>query len=660
MEQAALQDAALALAMQNTQAAAERKANAEQQKALAKELKAEVKISKEKSIQQKMEKQKISRIEAEQQANAEFADEEKAAQDAYAEAEAEYQKANTEYNEALAKQKELEAQYEKNINLTQEERLSILQKQQQNVQGLLSQLGLFGSLISSIIGPLMMVVTIYKLIKTQILAIVAAKKKSVAATNQQTAASVAEAGAETTSTMTSAANNFATYLPIVGAIIAGVILAAVGITAIVSAIMSGQSKAGTLADQATQQLQDMQVELYELNNAASSVSSLADEFEELSNKIGKSNEELKRMDEIAQQVNDTAGYMVVDTSASAEEQAAQMRAYASVQTQKAQGTLNDMEGVIRGSAALSIIDSDFQKSIGQEQLNNIINSAKETGTLYSKEYLDAYAEYMRDYDESFAASVRAIAEQEISGLDNIDNSELRDAILNASVDQFENIFSVENGFDFTKFNEIFSPQMLSELDNIYSSDNVGDYATFYANLSEEQQEYLREALPIFEMFESVSKDTANAFADMGFTMQDVNTIFSNLADGGENAAKIFGDIVEEVNNMEFQDINGQLLEGEDELAAKRRETFKQLAEANKQFAEDANRVAMMSDEERRQAAMNGDKIAANYQAALDARNSAQRVVQYKQEAYEAAKAGGKASGENDEEFEARLQGLEQE
>lgn len=95
---------------------------------------------------------------------------------------------------------------------------------------------------------------------------------------------------------------------------------------------------------------------------------------------------------------------------------------------------------------------------------------------------------MRNYDESFAASVRAIAEQEIEGLEKIDNTELRDAILNASVDRFENIFSIEDGFDFEKFNEVFTPEMLSELDNIYSSNNVGDYATFYANLSQDQKD----------------------------------------------------------------------------------------------------------------------------------------------------------------------------
>lgn len=650
----------LSLATQRVKGALNDKINAKQKKAQAEELKNEIKISKEKSIQQKMEQKGISRAQAEREAQADFIDEEADAQKQYSEAEKEIQQATAEYSAAKQQQKKLEQELESSINLTQEQRLNILQKQQENTQNWLGQLGMIGSLIGGIIEPIMTVIGLVKQIRIQWAAVNAEKKKSIAATNQQTAASIKEAGAETTSTMTSAANNFATYLPIVGAVIASVILAAVGIAALASAIASGQSKAGTLADQATQQLQDMQVELYELNNAASSVSSLADEFEELSNKIGKSNEELKRMDEIAQQVNDTAGYMVVDTSAGAEEQAVQMRAYASVQKQKAQDTISDMKDTIRYSAEWSMTDSGFWNSLDQARAYNILTNTDKVGTWDNEKYLDAYAEYMRNYDESFAASVRAIAEQEIEGLEKIDNTELRDAILNASVDRFENIFSIEKGFDFTKFNEVFDPEMLSELDNIYSSNNVGDYATFYANLSQDQKDWLSESLPIFEMFKSISKDTANAFADMGFNMQDVNTIFSNLTDGGKDAEKIFGDVVEEVNNMEFRDVNGQLLEGEDELAARRRETFKQLAEANKKFAEEANRVATMSDEELHEAIENNDKTAFDYKAALDKVEKARQIADAKQVAYETAKARSKASNESDEEYQRKLTELEQE
>ena len=473
---------------------------------------------------------------------------------------------------------------------------------------------------------------------------------------------MAEANAGATAAATNSANNFAKTLPLIGAIIAGVILAAVGITAIVSAITSGKSQAGTLADQATQQLQDMQTELYNLRSAASNVNNLADEFEELSKKIGKSNEELQRMSEIAQEANDIAGYTIVDTSKSAEEQAAAMRAYAEVQEQKALGTLNSMEDTIQFSASFGMLDTGFVNSLTKEQQEEMYGNVESISDLLilstDKDYLDAYVEYMRDYDESFAASVRAIAEEEIEGLENIDNTELRDAILNASVDQFENIFSTEKGFDFSKFNEVFNSEMLANLDNVYSSDSVGDYARFYHNLSKEQKAWLTESLPIFQMFESVSKDTAVAFGEMGFSMEDVNTIFANLADGGERAGEIFGKVVEEINNMEFKDINDEALNGEDELAAKRRETFKQLAEENKKFAEDANRVMMMSDAERQQAAMAGDKMAKDYQAALDKRNSLQRIVQYNQEAYEAKKAAGKAKGEDEDEYNKALQDLE--
>ena len=99
------------------------------------------------------------------------------------------------------------------------------------------------------------------------------------------------------------------------------------------------------------------------------------------------------------------------------------------------------------------------------------------------------------------------------------------------------------------------------------------------------------------MFELVTSETAQAFDDMGFSMQDANTIFGNLADDGEDAAKIFEKVVAEVDNMKFYDDNGELLKGEDELAAKRRKTFEMLAEENKKFAEEAHRVTMMNEEE---------------------------------------------------------------
>ena len=139
-------------------------------------------------------------------------------------------------------------------------------------------------------------------------------------------------------------------------------------------IANAQSQSKSELEKITEQLKDLQVELYETNNTISNIESLADEFEELSNKIGKSNDELERMKEIIQQVNDIAGYPVVDISASPEEQAAQMRGHASVQKQEVQRTISDMKSTIGYNAAITVADPNFQESLDQEQLDKIINS----------------------------------------------------------------------------------------------------------------------------------------------------------------------------------------------------------------------------------------------------------------------------------------------
>lgn len=124
----------LSLTIQRARSALNDKINAKQKKAQAEELKNEIKLSKEKSIQQKMEQKGISRAQAEREAEADFIDEEADAQKQYSEAEKEIQQASAEYSAAKQQQKKLEQELEASINLTQEQRLNILQKQQENTQ----------------------------------------------------------------------------------------------------------------------------------------------------------------------------------------------------------------------------------------------------------------------------------------------------------------------------------------------------------------------------------------------------------------------------------------------------------------------------------------------------------------------------------------------
>lgn len=241
---------------------------------------------------------------------------------------------------------------------------------------------------------------------------------------------------------------------------------------------------------------------------------------------------------------------------------------------------------------------------------------------------------MLKIDPVFAESVRSIAKERITGLDNIKNTEVRDAILSVAVNNFKDIVDDVGNIDFTEFNKIINEEFISGLDEIYTSGDLSDYSTFFSQLTKIQKDYLQGVLPIFQIFNTINNETAQAFDNFGFNIENVNSVFANLLDSGEYAAKTFAKIVNEVNNMEFTDINGKLLKGEDELAAKRRKTFELLAQANKEFALEANEVVMMGDTERQQAIMDGNKIAADYQLALDKRNTAEEIALDKKVAYE--------------------------
>ena len=385
-------------------------------------------------------------------------------------------------NELKAAQDKLQPLLDHQLEVKQQEK-ALNQANANIMNAQLNSMGLLGTLMNGLLAPLRIIQTVMTVINGLQTVFLALKKKEGQETDKNTKKTLRAAIAEKMKAAFGMAGS-AAAIPVAGWVIAGVILAALVGLMIASAVAT--SNQGSAAETTTEQLKEMQVELYNLRSAADNVTNLGNEFEELSKKVGKTNEELERMGEIAQEVNDVAGYTVVDTSQSPEEQLAAMRAYSEVQEQKAQGTLDDMESTIQQGVRGSIFDSDFRSDLTDKQKEQIYSIP-----LYNrsdnKDYLDVYAEYMRDYDESFAASVKSIAEGEIEGLENIDNTELRDAILNASVDQFENIFTASGGFDFTKFNEVFNPEMLSELDNIYSSDSVADYATYYHNLSEEQK-----------------------------------------------------------------------------------------------------------------------------------------------------------------------------
>lgn len=101
-----------------------------------------------------------------------------------------------------------------------------------------------------------------------------------------------------------------------------------GIAAGVTAATQGSGdKAQSSLEKTEDSLNQLQADLYNLNNSITTITNIGDEFESLSNKIVKNNEDLERMSELVQQINDEAGETVVDVNADAETQLSQIRKY---------------------------------------------------------------------------------------------------------------------------------------------------------------------------------------------------------------------------------------------------------------------------------------------------------------------------------------------
>lgn len=113
----------------------------------------------------------------------------------------------------------------------------------------------------------------------------------------------------------------------------------------------------------TEELEKLQVELYNISKKKSNVSGLADEFENLSNKIALTTEETERLQEIINSINDTAGTEVI-TATTTKEQLAQMKAYeTSLELQQKNLVDEQNQAIADGYQALS--DANLTASGGQ-------------------------------------------------------------------------------------------------------------------------------------------------------------------------------------------------------------------------------------------------------------------------------------------------------
>lgn len=285
----------------------------------------------------------------------------------------------------------------------------------------------------------------------------------------------------------------------------------------------------------TDSLNEFQAELYNLNQSITTVRKLGDEFETLSSKIIKSAEDLERLNEIAQQVNDQAGYNVVDTTAEIETQLLQIRGYEEAQKARYNKTVSKAESRLgsglTGAAQLKankiawsndiVFGSTPEETIGL-WLGEVMQNGREARNLTDQFVTDL--EFKKDYIEQLGAAglatIRSIAQNEIIGLANFSTETqniLKDTYVSMAADML-----TEDGLDSKVFNDLFNDDIKKQLEATVKSGTLQDYYNFVDKLSDEAKTKFKEANTVFAGIYELGEENIEAMQGFGMTIDDVN------------------------------------------------------------------------------------------------------------------------------------------
>ena len=561
------------------------------------------------------------------------------AQDDIAKAEQDVAKAQQEYN--TANQEYLAANAELTDMRSKQLEYSAKALQVQTLQN--SQAGILGGLLNTLLIPLQAFQATMNAINAVQMIFNALKTKEIGLHKKNTAEATKEGAAKQISAGWGMAGS-ASAIPVVGWVIAAAIIAAVIGMMIAAAVQSG--KTGDKTDDAIaktrEELNQLQADLYNLDSARQNVSKLGDEFESLSNKIVKTTEDLERMEEIAQQINDQAGRIVVNTSLPTEEQLKQIRMY------------------------------NIQQEAEIRSKRNKINKTLGKGYKKSKNK-NQYLETMKT-DSAFVNSIRSVGVGNLTGLDKA-SAQTKDTILDLLVENVDSgkYFS-ENGLDTVKFEDYITTALqntgiagyaglISELNSLEESGSMTDYANMLDKLNtsgsdatKQLIEGLKKSNPMFAAVADMGTETARKFDEIGFTSNELNTVWDKLKKSskilGKDAGKALSDMTKQI--YEAVDANRKLVYDTDndgvisDLEA-RQALYKQLVADQLKAGRAAQAIVDGTDQE--------SEAAKEYQAALQGINDTQIKIDEKQEEIDAENAEKNADEEDLEELQGEMDTL---
>lgn len=170
-------------------------------------------------------------------------------------------------------------------------------------------------------------------------------------------------------------------------------------------------------------------------------------------------------------------------------------------------------------------------------------------------------------------------------------------------------------------------------------------SNFYLKLDGYQKEALEGALPIFNTFKSLSPEAIKSIDSMGMSVEELNSVYSNLLGDEEDASDRFTKMLDEVQNMDYSGLS------EEEAAAeKRRNLFTLAVEQNRELAAEYTKIAKMSADELERQAAAGNKLAREY---LNAQTQAKELEKQIEAETEELNNMEQGKNESDEDFAKR-------
>ena len=524
--------------------------------------------------------------------------------------------ANSEFANELVKaemeikEAELDVVLEQNnARLTEQQIDAQIAQQQLELQNeQIKRAGLLGAAFSAIAAPLQIITTLLTAIKAiQAVIVTLANKEAQARIKNMAIAAKQKIQDAALAAIAAVRAAFNVHFLLGVAVLAGVAALLAGIGLSIAAASGAFEDKGSRQEQSvrktTEALKDMQVEVYNLQTSANTVKGLANEFDELSNKVIKSTEDVARLNEIVQQVNDEAGFEVITKSADIQTQQEQLHNYATVTQMQADAAINE---------TADTLTEGYQDYIGKNGEESAAN-------------VQAFINDMREHDaETFNATMRTLGQANIEGIDSASNAEVQSAILNMAANNAEDIIQEDGTLDWTNFNKEINENFIRGLNDVYTSGSMADYSEFYRELSDYQKDVLSETMPIFQTFEKMSDNAMKALDGMDLSVQDLNDVFGTLMGTEEENIEAFNKMAEEVGNIQLDDSMSEA----EQNAERRRLMFEKAIEYNRQTSAAYIELSKMSQQQLEEQAAMGNTVAQQY---LNAKNNIEDLEKKAQE-----------------------------